>query len=200
MNHLAHFFLAVRSPESVTGALLGDFVKGKIGANDFLPAMRVEVVMHRKIDAFTDADENLLAAKSRFVKTRRRFAGIVLDVAFDHYLAKNWTNYSTETLDNFARFAYQSLDANARRFPPNFQTFLPGMIADDFLAAYRNFGRVEFALQKLSLRVRGGENLREAFGELSANYEYFENLFCDFFPRLQNFVAETRKTLKDSNL
>lgn len=195
MNHLAHFFLAARTPEAVTGAMLGDFVKGLVGAGNFPPAMRDEIIVHRRIDAFTDAHEIMPDAKKRFVKTRRRFTGIALDVAFDHFLAKNWTAYTTQNLDDFARFAYLALEANAPRFPANFQAFLPRMIDDDFLAAYRNFGRVEFALQRLSMRVRGGDSLREAFGELAANYDYFENRFREFFPRLQTFVRETRKTL-----
>ena len=193
MNHLAHFFLAKRQSEAIAGALLGDFVKGKIGADDFPPAMRGEIVVHRRVDAFTDTDLNLQNCKSRFIKTRRRFAGIVLDVAFDHFLAKNWTDYAAENLDEFAQFAYRSLETHAERFPANFQNFLPRMIADDFLAAYRNFGRVEFALEKLSKRVRGGENLLAAFGELAANYDYFENCFREFFPRLRVYVSEIRK-------
>lgn len=197
MNHLAHFFLAERVPEAIAGALLGDFVKGKIVENDFPAKMRDEIVIHRKIDALTDTDEMLKICKNRFVKTRRLFAGIVLDVAFDHFLAKNWAKYTDENLYEFANFAYRSLEKHAARFPPNFQTFLPRMITDDFLAAYRNFVRVEFALRKLSGRVRGGENLNEAFAELSANYDYFENCFGEFFPRLQNSVAETRRQMKN---
>lgn len=197
MNHLAHFFLAERSPEAVAGALLGDFVKGRIRTDDFPPVMRDEIIIHRRIDAFTDTDANLLDAKNRFVKTRRRLTGIVLDVAFDHFLAKNWVSYSTENLDDFATSAYRSIETHAQRFPVNFQTFLPRMIADNFLAAFRDFKRVEFALQRLSGRVRGGESLLGAFGELSANYIYFEDLFRDFFPRLQENVHETRKTLQN---
>ena len=192
MNHLAHFFLAKRSGEAVTGAMLGDFVKGNIGANDFPPAMRDEIIIHRRVDAFTDADLNLQNCKSRFVTTRRRFAGIVLDVAFDHFLAANWNEYTAENLDDFAQFAYLSLTENVNRFPATFQQFLPRMIGDDFLAAYRNFERVEFALEKLSHRVRGGENMLAAFGELGANYDYFENCFREYFPRLQKFNLETR--------
>lgn len=195
MNHLAHFFLAERSSEAVAGALLGDFVKGKIGANDFPPLMRNEIIIHRRIDAFTDTDAGLLDAKNRFVKTRRRLTGIVIDVAFDHFLAKNWASYTAENLNIFAMSAYRSIETHAHRFPVNFQTFLPRMIADNFLAAYRDFRRVELALQRLSRRVRGGESLLGAFGELSANYIYFENLFRDFFPRLQKNVHETRKNL-----
>jgi acyl carrier protein phosphodiesterase len=195
MNHLAHFFLAERAPEAVVGAFLGDFVKGKVGADDFPPLIRDEIIVHRRVDAFTDANEITLNSKNRFVKTRRRFAGIVLDVAFDHFLAKNWTDYAVENLPDFAGFAYRALLAHAHRFPVDFQPFLPRMIADDFLAAYRDFNHVEFALQKLSVRVRGGENMREAFAELEANYDCFQKDFQDFFPRLQYFVAETRKDL-----
>lgn len=195
MNHLAHFFLAERTPEAVAGAFLGDFVKGKIGADNFPPPIRREIIIHRLIDAFTDANEITLNGKNRFVKTRRRYASIVLDVAFDHFLAKNWADYAAENLDDFARFAYRATEAHAHRFPSNFQKILPRMINDDFLAAYRDFGRVEFALLRLSARVRGGENMLEAFGELAANYDYFQNVFRDFFPCLQNFVAETRKDL-----
>ena len=195
MNHLAHFFLAERAPEAVAGAFLGDFVKGKISDGDFPPLIRDEIIVHRRVDAFTDADEVLSDSKKRFVKTRRRFAGIALDVAFDHFLAVNWANYAAENLDDFACFAYRSLEANAHRFPADFQRILTRMIADDFLAAYRDFVRVRFALERLAARVRGGENLLEAFGELAANYDYFQDVFREFFPRLQDFVAETRKDL-----
>ncbi len=195
MNHLAHFFLAERSSEAIAGALLGDFVKGRISTTEFPPAMRDEIVIHRRIDAFTDGDETLLQCKSRFVKTRRRLTGIALDVASDHFLAVNWARYTTENLDDFARFAYRSLETHSSRFPPLFRNFLPRMIADDFLAAYQDLSRVEFALDKLSNRLRQGENLRTAFGEIETNYDYFDQCFQEFFPRLQHFVGETRSDL-----
>lgn len=196
MNHLAHFFLAERSPEAAAGAFLGDFVKGKISAEAFPEAMRVEIMIHRHVDAFTDADARLSAGKTLFVKTRRRFAGIALDVAFDHFLAKNWNAYASEDLSAFARKIYAALEKNADYFPPNFRAVLPRMIADDWLAAYRNFERVNFALQRLAVRARGGESLLEAFGEIKNNYDFYDELFADFFPRLQRFVVERRADLK----
>lgn len=195
MNHLAHFFLARRTPEALTGALLGDFVKGKISENAFPFEMRDEIIIHRSVDAFTDRDAALQNGKRRIKPPRRRFAGIILDVLFDHFLAANWNDYADESLDVFAARAYRALETNAHRFPMNFQAFLPRMIADDWLAAYRNVERVDFALQRLARRVRGGESLQNAFSEISENYDYFEDCFREFFPRLQTFVAETRKTL-----
>lgn len=195
MNHLAHFFLAERSPEATTGAFLGDFVKGKIGDKDFPPAMRVEIMIHRHVDAFTDADANVQTGKNLFVKTRRRFAGIALDVAFDHFLARNWNDYADEDLHDFAGKIYQSLEANKMRFPVSFQTILPRMIADDWLAAYTNFDRVKFALERLAMRVRGGSSLNKAASEIAANFDFYEDLFKEFFPRLQDFVVEKRNDL-----
>ncbi len=198
MNHLAHFFLAERSPEAATGAFLGDFVKGRINADEFPSAMRVEIMIHRYVDAFTDADANLQTGKNLFVKTRRRFAGIALDVAFDHFLAKSWSVYADEDLDDFARKIYAGLEENSRYFPPNFQAVLPRMIADDWLAAYTDFERVKFALARLAARVRGGESLRQAADEIAANYAFYDDLFNEFFPRLQDFVKRQRAVLTEN--
>ncbi|MCD9185682.1 MAG: ACP phosphodiesterase [Pyrinomonadaceae bacterium] len=195
MNHLAHFFLARRSAEAVVGAFLGDFVKGKIQANDFPEEMRVEIMVHRYVDGFTDADERILRSKEFFRKTRRRFTGIALDVAFDHFLARNWNIYTNENLRGFTQNVYRDLSLNLHYFPPNFQTFLPRMIADDWLASYKDFARVKFSLQRMSLRVRGGESLAQAFEEIKTNYDFFDELFKEFFPRLQNFVIEKRKDI-----
>lgn len=195
MNHLAHFFLARRSAEAVVGAFLGDFVKGKIGENDFPEQMRVEIMVHRYIDGFTDADESILQSKAIFKKTRRRFAGIALDVAFDHFLARNWSVYTNESLREFTQNVYEDLSRNLQYFPPNFQAVLPRMIADDWLASYKDFERVKFSLQRMSFRVRGGESLAQTFEEIKANYDFFDELFKEFFPRLQDFVNEKRREI-----
>lgn len=104
MNHLAHFFLAARSAEAITGALLGDFVKGKIDTQSFPDRMRVEIMTHRYVDAFTDADERILQSKEIFKKTRRRFVGIALDVAFDHFLARNWEELLSDCEEVLTKF------------------------------------------------------------------------------------------------
>lgn len=195
MNHLAHFFLAQRSAEAAVGAFLGDFVKGKIQKEDFPPAMRVEIMIHRHVDAFTDADAQVLKSKEIFKKTRRRFAGIALDVAFDHFLTRNWEEFTDESLRGFTQNVYKDLSRNLQYFPLSFQPFLPRMISDDWLFAYKNFERVQGVLQRMSSRVRGGESLAHAFDEIKTNYLFFDELFKEFFPRLQDFVIEKRKEL-----
>lgn len=195
MNHLAHFFLAARSAEAITGALLGDFVKGKIDAQSFPEPMRIEIMTHRYVDAFTDADERILQSKEIFKKTRRRLAGIALDVAFDHFLARNWEEFTDENFRGFTHNVYKDLSRNLQYFPFNFQAILPRMIADDWLFAYKKFERVQGVLQRMSSRMRGGESLNEAFDEIKANYLFFDELFKEFFPRLQDFVIDKRKEL-----
>ena len=195
MNHLAHFFLAEHSDDAFVGALLGDFVKGKIEAGTFPAQTRIEIMVHRHIDAFTDSDAQVSKSKQRFIKTRRRFAGIALDVAFDHFLVKNWSNYTNENLREFTQNIYAGLSKNLSYFPINFQTILPRMIADDWLISYMDFERLKFVLQRLSMRVRGGESLLEAFAEIKANYGFYNEIFKEFFPRLQAFVIERRKEI-----
>lgn len=196
MNHLAHFFLAERSAEAFVGAFLGDFVKGNVIEDNFPEAMRLEIFVHRHVDAFTDADERVLTGKSLFTKTRRRFTGIALDVAFDHFLARNWQTFTDENLREFTRGVYDSLLKNIRYFPAGFQGVLPRMIADDWLFSYKDFERLRVPLRSLAFRARGGESLIEAFGEIAVNYDFFDELFKEFFPRLQDFVQKTRVELK----
>lgn len=195
MNHLAHFFLADHSSKAFTGALLGDFVKGKIDGNIFPQEMMTEILVHRYIDGFTDADVQVLNAKNVFKQTRRRFTGIAIDVAFDHFLARNWRHFTDAKLRVFADEVYVSLQQNRNYFPVNFQPILPRMVADDWLFAYQDFERVRLVLQRMSRRVRGGESLARAFDEIKANYLFFDELFKEFFPRLQDFVKNQRVKL-----
>jgi acyl carrier protein phosphodiesterase len=85
----------------------------------------------------------------------------VLDVAFDHFLAKNWTDYAVENLPDFAGFAYRALLAHAHRFPVDFQPFLPRMIADDFWRRIEISIASNCALQKCPCACAAGENMRE---------------------------------------
>ena len=93
MNYLAHLYLAEDSDESLLGNLLGDFVKGRL-EEQYSPEIIKGIKTHRKVDAYTDFNQNFLACKKLLRPDRRRFAGIIVDMSFDHFLAKNWADYS----------------------------------------------------------------------------------------------------------
>ena len=97
MNYLAHLYLADNTPESWVGAMLGDFVKGAI-KDKYAPIIQYNIELHRRIDAYTDAHPIVRAAKPLIASERRRFAGILLDIFYDHYLAKHWARFSPVAL------------------------------------------------------------------------------------------------------
>ena len=89
MNYLAHAWLARHSDDAILGAMLGDFVHGQQALLDWPVPVREEIVRHRFIDRYTDSHPEVIAARARF-GTLRRYAGIALDVYFDHCLARGW--------------------------------------------------------------------------------------------------------------
>ncbi len=105
MNYLAHIYLAGDSEESLLGNIMGDFVKGSIG-DGFHPEIEKGIRTHRKVDVFTDSHEIFRASKKLMSPERRRFAGVIIDLAFDHLLSKNWASYSDTDLEGFIRKTY----------------------------------------------------------------------------------------------
>jgi acyl carrier protein phosphodiesterase len=195
MNYLAHIFLAGDSEESVLGNLMGDFVKGPIG-NGFHQEIEKGLRTHRKVDVFTDSHEIFRASKKLMSPERRRFAGVIIDLAFDHLLSKNWASYSDIDLGSFIRETYVLLDRRKAILPERFRLFLPRMIEEDWLGSYRTLEGTGIALDRISERLRRRfhrENkLRGAIEEIESNYKELDNNFNMFFPELISFVEDLK--------
>ena len=187
MNYLAHLFLSSESPEALVGAMLGDFVKGSM-KDSYPKVIRRGIELHRSIDSFTDAHEIVRDSKRLFGVERRRFAGILLDIFFDHYLAKNWRQYSSIDLSNFTTQAYQGLQLKSEWLTPDLAKVVPMMSREDWLGNYQRIDWVEYTLTRLAKRVRRGEVIATGIEELHQNYEEFEKSFAGFFPELIAFV------------
>src|SRR4051812_25190324 len=100
MNFLAHAFLAFGHTDVMLGSMMGDFVKGPLD-NRHPPDILRGLTLHRRVDTYTDAHATVALSRSRISPARRRYAGILIDLFYDHYLAANWQQYSTEPLDQF---------------------------------------------------------------------------------------------------
>ena len=196
MNYLAHMYLAGDSEDSVVGNMLGDFVKGRLG-DEFPPAVAEGIRTHRKIDAYTDSHERVLRCKRLVSPERRRFSGIITDLAFDHLLAVNWDDYSEAPLDEFIQKTYGILDRNSDLMPPRPRQILQVMIEEDWLGSYRELEGVGLALDRIAIRIKrrfGRENsLPGAAEEIARNYDALEDNFRVFFPELILFVRNYRK-------
>jgi acyl carrier protein phosphodiesterase len=190
MNYLAHVFLSDHTPEGVVGALLGDFVKGAVGAPYSAP-VREAILLHRAIDRYTDAHAGVRASCALVSRERRRFAGIMVDVFYDHFLARHWSSYCAVPLADFTREVYAILSQHSAGFPERLQRLLPYMIEDDWLGSYRELGAIDAALNGIARRFKRfprAQQLREAVQELEQNYSRFEDHFLAFFPELRRYV------------
>lgn len=191
MNYLAHLFLSGRTAEALVGGLLGDFVKGAIG-DQHDARVRKGILLHRKIDRYTDDHEVVVASRRLVSKERRRFAGIMVDVFYDHFLARHWSRYAAVPLEEFTREAYAILLQHHHDFPQRLQHIVPRMVHDDWLGSYRELWRVGAALDGISRRLRRSNTLTGGLGELEANYVRFEEHFLAFFPELMLHVGRCK--------
>ena len=187
MNYLAHLYLAEDSQESMIGSILGDFVKGAIG-DKYPQAIKRGIELHRKIDAYTDSHEITRASKKRFSPPWRRFAGIIVDLCYDHFLYRHWFEFAEVDLNEFISHAYEVLAAHRQMFPERLQVMLPVMIREDWLGSYQDLRGVEQALKRLSKRLTHGDRLEGASNEIKRHYPRLEANFLIFFPELIRFV------------
>ena len=187
MNYLAHLFLSGHTPEALIGGLLGDFVKGAIG-DRYDTRVCKGISLHRKIDRYTDDHEVVAASRRLMSKERRRFAGIMVDVFYDHFLARHWSRYAVVSLDQFTGEVYPILLQHRHQFPQRLQYILPHMVRDDWLGSYRELWRVGAALEGISRRLRRSNTLGGGLRELETNYVRFEQHFLAFFPQLIRHV------------
>ncbi|MFQ5995329.1 MAG: ACP phosphodiesterase [Acidiferrobacterales bacterium] len=201
MNYLAHLYLSGCTPEAVLGALLGDFVKGSLGTA-YNQRIRQGILLHRRIDRFTDDHEVVREGRRIISIERRRFAGIMIDVFFDHFLARHWSHYADIVLEEFARDVYVILMRHHNSFPQRLQYMVPRMVRDDWLVTYRELWRIDLALNGISRRLRRVNALTGGARELEANYVRFEECFLAFFPELMRFVDQdkTSKGIIEDNV
>lgn len=189
MNYLAHVFLSSPTDEAVVGALLGDFVKGPLG-DRYSPGVRAGILLHRRIDRYTDTHEIVRASQSLVSRERRRFAGILVDVFYDHFLARHWLAYAATPLADFTCEVYAILMRYRANLPERLQRILPCMMRDDWLGSYRELWAIDRALNGLARRSQHSELLAGAVGELERNYIQFEGHFLAFFPELRRYAAD----------
>ncbi len=189
MNFLAHLYLADRQPDALLGSLMGDFVKGPLQGR-FSPDLTRALAQHRKVDAFTDAHPVVRASRARMTPARRRFAGIMVDVFYDHFLALHWEDYAEQPLEAFAREVYALLRTREAMLPERLRRIAPLMVQFDWLGSYRRVEAVHVALDRMGERLKRGNALLGAGAELTANYDGLQADFRAFFPEVRRFAQD----------
>lgn len=192
MNYLAHAWLARHADDAILGALLGDFVHGQSALQDWSPPVRAEIVRHRHIDRYTDNHPVVTASRVQFGELRR-YAGIVLDVYFDHCLARDWSRWSDIPLDDFTARVYRVLQEHHDTLPPRLQAIAPHMAAHDWLGSYRERTSVDRTVHGIATRLsRNGDRLVACLPVLRQNETAIDATFEAFFSDLIAAAARMR--------
>ncbi|MBX3475790.1 MAG: DUF479 domain-containing protein [Planctomycetes bacterium] len=184
MNYLAHLALADDTPESLLGNLAGDFLHG-LDPACIAPELRPGIANHRAIDRFTDAHPVVAQARGLLAPSAGHFSGVLLDVYFDHFLARDFNIQHGQSLQPFAQRVYAALESHRHLLPPRLAEAAPVMIRHDWLAAYAHTEGVGVILQRMVHRTRRGATLAHGAAWLQRHYQELEAAFNDFYPQLR---------------
>lgn len=191
MNYLAHLYLSEPADDVLLGSLMGDFVKGPLD-DRYGRAITHGIALHRKIDSFTDSHPVVHASKSRVSPERRRYAGIMVDMFYDHFLARYWTEFSEEPLSAFTQRVYRILAERRGDLPERLRLMAPNMMQTDWLGSYADIGSIHAALNRIGRRLKRENRLLDSADELEQQYSGFEQDFRAFFPHVIHFAGEHR--------
>lgn len=190
MNFLAHLALSDGSDESLAGHILGDFAKKEAELVLLTPAMRRGVWLHRKADSFTDAHMVTAKSRARVSQPYRRFAGVLVDMFYDHILAALWNDFYSISLEEFARNAYRALRRFHDILPARFRELLPWMERYNWLCLYRDKNALVEILDRMGMRLSRPTPLGGAVKDLTTGYADFTLDFQSFYPDLQAHMRE----------
>ncbi|MDO1500767.1 acyl carrier protein phosphodiesterase [Winogradskyella maritima] len=195
MNFLAHIFLSGDNELLTLGNFSADGVRGK-RYKTYPKEMQAGIILHREIDTFTDAHPTVRKSTKRLHKNYGHYSGVIVDIFYDHFLAKNWSDYSLIPLEVNVENFYKSLTKHLEIMPPRFQKLTPFMIEDNWLLSYASLEGIQKVLNGMNHRTKGKSGMHEATKELKQYYSEFEADFTSFFAELIIFSEEKRSQIE----
>lgn len=185
MNYLAHLYIAEVTETSFAGALLGDHVRGRLDGR-YGRWVEDGIRLHRRVDTFTDGHPVVLGAFRRFAAPFRRYAGILIDIYFDHLLARHWPELHTQRLGQFAQEAANRIRTEWPDRPPFPVRRLTGL--PDLLQSYQHPSGIADALAQVDQRLSRPSPLARAWPYLQSRADGLARDFHQFFPELLAFA------------
>ena len=201
MNWLAHIFISRNCIDYQLGNLLADPFKGRSWKGASLQVQN-GFKMHVRIDAFTDRNELVSRSKAR-LRSRGYLKGIIIDIAYDHLLLKNWNRYSRTSLDAFINCFYKNAEAAIQNYPIAARNFVNRIIKANYLTSYKTFDGLETVFQRfdqrLPQRILDRESTLEYLPALKNEIDAIEQDFNQFFPQLIQHFKSTTDTLPEEH-
>ncbi|MCE1197889.1 MAG: ACP phosphodiesterase [Marinilabiliales bacterium] len=196
MNYLAHIYLSGNNDGIRIGNFIGDYVKGNRYL-EYPDQVALGIKMHRAIDAFTDAHPLVKESNKLLQPGMGRYAGIVTDIFFDHFLAANFNDYSNQSLRHFAREAHSLFLSHFMMLPLRVKQFLPFLIQHRRFESYAATENLVSVLEIMSKRTSLPANGQWAVDTLHAHYTEFESHFKSFFEEMILFAETEYKVYID---
>lgn len=157
---------------------------------DYPDEIRKGILLHRYIDTFTDAHPIYRKSKHKLHEKYGHYSGVIMDIVYDHYLAKNWSKYSDEKLEDYAATFYKLLQDNYEILTVSVQKMMPYMISRNWLVSYASLEGLEMILFQMDYRTKHRVNMQEAIVEVKQYYTEFEEEFTLYFEELQQHCKE----------
>ena len=183
MNYLAHIYLSGTNDLLKIGNFMADSIKGH-DYEKFNSEIKKGILLHRHIDSFTDMHPIYRQSKHRLHEKYGHYSGVIMDILYDHFLAKNWSMFSDEKLEDYADNFYQLLQDNYDILTERIKGMMPYMIARNWLVSYATIEGLEMILFQMDYKTKHRANMQEAVVELQDFYSEFESEFFLFFEEL----------------
>jgi acyl carrier protein phosphodiesterase len=194
MNFLAHLYLSGENETIILGNFIADAVKGS--KFEHIPSGLIQgIKLHREIDRFTDHHPVFRMSKNRLSPVYGKFSGVIVDVYYDHYLAKNWADFSRYDLGRYVDSTYKLLLRNYTLLPQRSRRILPFMIAQNWLVGYADLDKLARVFLGMSRRSRFSSGMENAVDDLKRDYLLYEEEFRIFFPDIIRHAEQYRKNI-----
>lgn len=184
MNFLAHIYLSGDNDLVKIGNFMADGIKGRQFEN-YPSQIQKGILLHRFIDSYTDSHPIVRNSTKRLHKNYHHYSGVIVDVFYDHFLAKNWNHYSDEDLEHYTNRFYQSLQINYDVLSERTKGMMPYMIERNWLMSYKTVEGIDKILTQMDGRTKNISKMRFSSNELLEYYADFENEFTIFFEDLR---------------
>jgi acyl carrier protein phosphodiesterase len=194
MNFLAHIYLSGDNDLLKIGNFMADSIRGH-GYDDYPTEIRKGILLHRSIDSFTDMHPIYRQSKHRLHKKYGHYSGVIMDIFYDHFLAKNWKNYSDVKLEEYAEKFYLLLKDNYEVLTERAKGMMPYMIGRNWLVSYATIEGLEMIMFQMDYRTKHRVAMDESTVELKLYYTEFEKEFTLFFEELRQHCQEKLATL-----
>ena len=194
MNFLAHIYLSGENDMVKIGNFMADSIRGH-SYETYPEDIQKGVLLHRFIDSFTDSHPIYRQSKHRLHHKYGHYSGVIMDIFYDHFLAKNWKKYSDEKLEEYVDTFYHLLDVHYDILTERVKVMLPYMFGRNWLVSYATLEGLEMIMFHMDHRTKNRVAMHESIVELKQFYAEFETEFFLFFDELQKNCKEKLSTL-----